>query len=157
MKIPTYATATLFIALASSSTAYAADVDQTELMNAAVTLGHGYDSSYAAKNPDAMAALYATDGVLVSPSGPLVRGQKALHDYYVDRFKSGAQGHKITVKEVHVTGSGGYSIADFSVNVPGKNGTLHKESGSLVAIYQHDANGWHLSLVEPSVPAGKHT
>ncbi|WP_226503630.1 MULTISPECIES: DUF4440 domain-containing protein [Pseudomonas] len=157
MKIPTCVSAALFTALAASSSAYAADADQTELMNAAVSLGHSYDSNYAAKNPDAMASLYASDGVLVSPSGPLVRGQKALHDYYVDRFKSGAQGHQITIKEVHVTGAGGYSIADFSVNVPGKNGTLHKESGSLVAIYQHDDNGWHLSLVEPSVAAGKHS
>lgn len=128
--------------------------DTAALQAAAVDLGHRYDASYAAKDPDAMAALYATDGLLVSPSGPVVRGRAALHDYYVKRFASGAEGHAIAVKEVHVKGDGGYSVSTFSVNVPGKNGKLHKEQGSLVAIYQHDADGWHLSLVEPSVPAG---
>jgi len=140
-----------------STSAFAADSDQTELMAAAVELGHQYDANYAAKNPDAMAALYAKDGILVSPSGPVVKGRNALHDYYVKRFASGAQDHVIIVKEVHVKGNGGYAVAEFSVNLPGKAGVLHIERGNLVAIYQHDPDGWHLSLVEPSVPASKHS
>jgi uncharacterized protein (TIGR02246 family) len=157
MKIPTcIAAASLFTAILASTSAFAADANEAELNAAAVDLGHRYDASYAAKDPSAMAALYATDGVLVSPSGPIVRGRTELHDYYVKRFASGAQGHAITVKEVHVKGDGGYGIADFSVTVPDKKGALHKESGKIVAIYQHDADGWHLSLVQPSVPAGKH-
>lgn len=141
--------------LGSAVPVFAANGTPTDadLQAAAVDLGHRYDASYAAKDPAAMAALYAADGLLVSPSGPVVRGRTALHDYYVKRFASGATGHAIAVKEVHVKGDGGYSVSTFSVNVPGKNGTLHTEQGSLVAIYQHDADGWHLSLVEPSVPA----
>jgi len=157
MKISNCVAATFLTAAIGSSPAFAADGNQAELMAVAVDLGHQYDSNYAAKNPDGMAALYATDGILVSPSGPVVRGRSALHDYYVKRFASGATAHAITIKEVHVKGDGGYAVADFSVNVPGKEGKLHMESGSLVAIYQHDSDGWHLSLVEPSVPAGKHS
>lgn len=157
MKTPLSITALLLTAAMASTSAFAAAPDQHELQSAAIDLGHRYDSNYAAKNPDGMAALYATDGILVSPSGPVVRGRSALHDYYVKRFASGATGHKITVKEVHIKGDGGYAVADFSVNVPDKDGKLHEESGSLVAIYQHDADGWHLSLVEPSVPAGTHS
>lgn len=157
MKIQTAIAAALFTASLASTSAFAADASQTDLMAAAVDLGHRYDANYAAKSPDGMAALYDTDGVLVSPAGPVVRGRAQLHDYYVKRFASGAQGHVITVKEVHVKGDGGYAIADFSVDVPGKSGALHKEHGSLVAIYQHDSDGWHLSLVEPSVAAGKHS
>lgn len=154
MKLPAYVAMTGVLLFASPAVFASGGVPgKAELQAAATDLGHRYDASYAAKDPSAMAALYATDGVLVSPSGPVVRGRTALHDYYVKRFASGAQGHAITVNEAHVKGNGGYSIATFSVNVPGKNGELHKESGSLVAIYQHDADGWHLSLVEPSVPA----
>lgn len=161
MKRPaTFALAGLLAAGLSATfavPAFAADAtaNDADLRAAAIDLGHRYDASYAAKDPDGMAALYATDGLLVSPSGPVIRGRTALHDYYVKRFASGAQGHAISVKEVHVKGDGGYSVSSFSVNVPGKNGQLHKENGNLVAIYQHDADGWHLSLVEPSVPAGK--
>jgi uncharacterized protein (TIGR02246 family) len=132
--------------------AFAASVTDAELMQAATELGHQYDSHYAAKDPDGMASVYAADGVLVSPAGPIVRGRAALHDYYVKRFASGARGHAIKVLEVHVQGDGGYGVNSFSVNVPGPDGSLHEEHGTIVAVYRHDPDGWHMALVGPSVP-----
>ena len=46
-------------------------------MQAAETLGKGYDDNYNAKNAAGMAALYASDGVLVSP-GPVIHGTDNL-------------------------------------------------------------------------------
>lgn len=135
-----------------SGPAFAAGVTEAELMQAATELGHQYDSHYAAKDPDGMASVYAADGVLVSPAGPIVRGRTALRDYYVKRFASGARGHAIKVLEVHVQGDGGYGINSFSVNVPGPDGSLHEEHGTIVAVYRHDPDGWHMGLVGPSVP-----
>jgi uncharacterized protein (TIGR02246 family) len=144
----------LFTALfgIANSHAFAASVTDAELMQAATELGHQYDSHYAAKDPDGMASVYAADGVLVSPAGPIVRGRAALHDYYVKRFASGARGHAIKVLEVHVQGDGGYGVNSFSVNVPGPDGSLHEEHGTIVAVYRHDPDGWHMALVGPSVP-----
>jgi uncharacterized protein (TIGR02246 family) len=131
--------------------AFAATVTETELMKAATSLGHQYDSNYAAKNPEGMAALFEKDGVLVSPAGPAVRGHQDLVDYYKKRFASGATGHHIVVGEVHVQGDGGYSVASFSVNAPKADGQSDEEKGSIVAVYQRDSNGWHMRLLEPSV------
>jgi uncharacterized protein (TIGR02246 family) len=149
-----FATA-LFALLTGAAPLSAAGITQAELTQAAADLGHRYDSNYAAKDPAAMAALYASDGILVSPSGPIVRGRDALKAYYVKRFASGAQGHAIKVEEVHVQGDGGYSLISFSVTVPNTAGVLHEEHGSIVAIYGRDPDGWHLRLVEPSVPPVK--
>ncbi len=140
---------------AGSAPALAADVTETELMQAATELARQYDANYAAKNPAAMAALYATDGVLVSPSGPIVRGRDALVDYYTKRFASGAHGHAIKVLEVHIQGDGGYGLAQFQVTVPEAGGGFREEHGSIVAVYRHDPDGWHMRLVEPSVPPAK--
>lgn len=132
--------------------AFAANTTQDALMKAAVDLGHRYDSNYAAKNPEGMASLFEKDGLLVSPAGPAIRGRAALIDYYKKRFASGATGHHIDVREVHVQGNGGYSVAAFSVNVTKSSGQSGEEKGSIVAVYQRDPDGWHLRLVEPSVP-----
>jgi uncharacterized protein (TIGR02246 family) len=151
----TLATLTMFAALLVGVTAVpsrAADVTEAELMQAAIELGRQYDANYADKNPDGMAALYASDGVLVSPSGPIVRGREALRAYYVKRFASGARAHAIKVVEVHVQGKGGYGVAQFSVSVPSVNGDFHEIHGTIVVIYQRDPDGWHMRLVEPSVP-----
>lgn len=132
--------------------AFAAGPTEADLMQAATELGHQYDTHYAAKDPDGMASVYASDGELISPAGPIVRGRAALKDYYVKRFSSGAHGHAIKVQEVHVQGDGGYGISQFSVTVPGPNGSSHEEHGTIVAVYHHDPDGWHMALVAPNVP-----
>lgn len=137
---------------AVSLTASATEVTEAELMQAATALARQYDAHYAAKDPAAMATLYATDGVLVSPAGPIIRGREALTAYYTKRFASGAKGHAIKVLEVHVQGNGGYGLAEFSVTAPKTNGEVREEHGRIVSVYQHDPDGWHLRLVIPSVP-----
>jgi uncharacterized protein (TIGR02246 family) len=136
---------------AAAAPGLAADVTESELMQAATELGRQYDANYNDKNPAAMAALYTSDGVLLSPSGSIVRGREALTTYYAERFASGARGHAIKVVEVHVQGNGGYGIAQFSVMAPRANGDLHEVDGRIVAVYQHDPDGWHTRLVEASV------
>ena len=137
---------------AGSLTASATDVTEAGLMQASTTLARQYDAYYAAKDPAGMAALYATDGVLVSPAGPIIRGREALAAYYTKRFASGAKGHAIKVLEVHVQGNGGYGLAEFSVTAPKPSGEVRQEQGRIVSVYQHDPDGWHLRLVIPSVP-----
>ncbi len=145
------------LAFGAAGAAQAAAVTEAELLRAATDLGHRYDARYAAKDAMGMAALYAPDGVLVSPGGAIIRGRDALKAYYVKRFASGAYGHAIKVVEVHVQGDGGYGIAEFSVNAPRANGQVRQERGHLVSVYRHDPDGWHLQLVVPSLPesAGK--
>jgi uncharacterized protein (TIGR02246 family) len=132
----------------------AADVTEQELMRAAVDLGQRYDANYNDKNPAGMAALYAADGMLLSPAGSVVRGRDALKAYYTERFAAGARGHAIKVVEVHVQGDGGYGIAQFSVSAPQASGGLHAVSGRIVTVYQRDPDGWHMRLVDPTVAPG---
>jgi uncharacterized protein (TIGR02246 family) len=142
---------------AAAAPALAADVTEKELMQAATELGRQYDANYNDKDSAAMAALYSSDGVLLSPSGSIVRGREALTTYYAERFASGARGHAIKVVEVHVQGNGGYGVAQFSVMAPGANGSLHEVDGRIVAVYQRDPDGWRMRLVEANAtePASK--
>ena len=66
---------------AMAAPAPAANVTEMELMQAATALAQQYDANYAAENPAGMAALYASDGVLVAPSGSIVRARQALTTY----------------------------------------------------------------------------
>ena len=87
----------IFLVLAGTAAepVFAADSPQQNLMQAAIDLGHRYDTTYGTKNPAAMAEIYAEDGVLISPAGPIVRGRDALAAYYAKRFASGAHDHSI--------------------------------------------------------------
>jgi uncharacterized protein (TIGR02246 family) len=141
------------LAIAATSDMNASQPSLEEAQSAAAKLGQLYDSNYAAKNADAMAQLYAEDGTLVSPAGKIIKGRAALKQYYEKRFSSGAKAHHIHVIEANVQGNGGFSIADFSVDVPKGDGTFRQESGHIVAVYEKDSDGWHFRAVEPSVVA----
>jgi uncharacterized protein (TIGR02246 family) len=131
--------------------ARAAEVSQQELMQAAETLSKGYDDNYNAKDAAGMAALYASDGVLVSP-GPVIHGADNLKSYYQSRFDAGAGGHVTKIAEVHVQGDGGFGIGQFSATVPTPDGGRREIKGNLATVYQHGTDGWHLRLVAASVP-----
>ena len=146
----------LSVCAASSEAAQSPRVaveSQMSLQDAAVALGHLYDSTYAKSDAAGMVSLYAASGEMVSPGGKVINGRAALETYYRERFAAGATGHKITVLETHVIGDTGYSIASFSVSVPikGHPSEHHVDQGHIVAVYAHDPTGWHFALVQTSV------
>ncbi len=134
------------LALGAAGPAWAADVTEADLMEAATRLGHEYDVNYNAKNADAMAALYAPGGVLVSP-GPVVHGADNLKTYYQGRFTAGGREHLSKITEVHVFGDGGYGVGQFFVTVPGPAGQPKQIHGNLAMVYQHGADGWRFRMV----------
>jgi len=141
------------LACAATPDANASLPTSQEAQSAAAKLGQLYDSNYAAKNADAMAQLYAEDGVLVSPAGKIVKGRAALRQYYEQRFSSGAKQHHIHVIDAQPQGDGGFSVAEFSVEVPKGDGTFRQERGHIVAVYVKESDGWHFRAVEPSTVA----
>jgi ketosteroid isomerase-like protein len=147
--------ASLFLSPAMVTQAGAAELTQQNLQKVATDLAHQYDANYAAKNADGMTHVYASNAILVSPSGKVVRGSAELKAYYIARFASGAKDHKTTINEVHLQGDGGYGVGTFAVTVKGTDGNEHRETGNIVTVYTHSADGWHLSLVIPSAPPHK--
>jgi uncharacterized protein (TIGR02246 family) len=138
--------ALIFGAAMAMSTARADDIS-----DAAAKLAHGYDENYNRRDAAGMAALYATDGVLLSPGGKLIRGRAALEAYYKDRFASGAKDHESNVNEAHAMGDGGYGLGTFAVNVRQSDGSAKRQTGNIAYIYSHGADGWRLQAVVPSV------
>lgn len=147
--------ASLFLSPAVVAQAYAAELTQDGLQKIATDLARQYDANYAAKNADGMTHVYASNAILVSPSGKVVRGSAELKAYYIARFAAGAKDHKTTINEVHLQGDGGYGVGTFAVTVTEADGKEHREDGNIVTVYMHSADGWHLALVSPSPPLHK--
>jgi len=147
--------ASLLLSPALITQASAADLTQDALKKIATDLAHQYDANYDSKNADGMTHVYASNAILVSPSGKVVRGSAELKAYYIARFASGAKDHKTTINEVHLQGDGGYGLGTFAVTVKGTDGKEHRETGNIVAVYAHSDDGWHVALVIPSAPPHK--
>ena len=141
--------ALLAVILATSPALATPDEDVT---SAAKALAAQYDAAYAAQDAEAMGRLYTEDGILVSPSGTIYRGRGAMVDYYKKRFASGAREHHLTIIDAHYESGAGFAVCHFSVTAPNSKGEMQSVEGNLLAIYRHTPDGWHLRLVEPSVP-----
>ena len=139
----------LIAAILAASPALASPDD--DVLNAAKMLAAQYDANYAAQDAEAMAKLYTEDGILVSPSGAIIRGRGALVEYYKKRFASGARDHHLSVTDAHYESGAGFAIQHFSVQSPNAKGEIQSVEGNLLAIYRHTPDGWHLRLVEPSI------
>lgn len=142
--------AVLAALLAAAAPVQAAGLSEKELAEAATELAQKYDETYGRRDAAGMAALYAVDGTLVSPAGPLVRGRDKLKSYYEGRFATGARDHATRISEVRVLGEAGYGFGTFSVNVPEAGGKLRRISGNITDIYTRASDGWHLQAVIPS-------
>jgi uncharacterized protein (TIGR02246 family) len=116
-----------------------------DLHSAAQALAKQYDENYNAKNAAGMAALYATDGSLVTP-GSVITGHEALQKYYQARFNAGATDHHMTVKTVQVLGESGYGIGEVHVMAPFE-GKITQMRGNVVWVYEHESEGWKYRLV----------
>lgn len=152
LTLAIFLSATTLVKAATSSAQGTAPTLQ-EAQTEAAKLLQLYDSNYAARNADLMAQLYSEDGILVSPAGNVIKGRAALKEYYAKRFASGAREHHIHVLHAEAQGNGGFSIADFSVQVPTGAGGFREDTGHILAVYVKSNDGWHLRAVEPSVAA----
>jgi uncharacterized protein (TIGR02246 family) len=133
----------------------AASAGDDDIANAADKLGHSYDENYNRHDAAGMAAIYAQDGVLVSPGGAIIRGRSALQSYYQERFATGVRDHASKIAEAHAMGDGGYGLGTFSVNAPQADGSVKRLAGNIAYVYSHSADGWRLQAVVPSVPPPK--
>jgi len=113
---------------ATATPAPAEDVTEAELMQAATALAQQYDANYAAKNPAGMPRSNASDGVLVAPSGSIVRGRQALTTYYAKPLASGA-GAMRSKSSSRMSRECGYALPNSPVTVPGANGNLREQHG----------------------------
>ncbi len=139
-----------FLGLAMTAPLRAEEITDQSLMQAATELAKQYDTYYGAKDVAGMTKVYASDAILISPSGAVVRGTDGLTAYYQKRFASGAKDHATTINEVHVQGNGGYGIGHFAVTIPDGEGKTRREEGNLATVYQRKADGWHIELLVPS-------
>jgi uncharacterized protein (TIGR02246 family) len=146
------ATVTTATASIAAPGARAAEAGSPELMQAAEELGRQYDANYNSKNATGMAALYASDGILVL-GGPVIRGADNLKPYYQSRFDAGASNHATKIVEVHALGQdGAYAVGQFSVVAPTPDSGKREVKGNLGIVYRHVAEGWRLAMVTASVP-----
>ena len=120
----------LFLFLAAfSMPAAAADADQNK--RDVEKVGSAYAESFAKQDAAGIAALYATGGMLVTPTGP----HTEIAKYSEGGFKAGFNRNDITVNQVWSLGDNVLAVGDYHLTGKGQGGTPIEEMGAWSSVY----------------------
>jgi uncharacterized protein (TIGR02246 family) len=101
---------------------------------------HEYLDAYHHDDPEALARLYATDGLLLPPGRGLVRGREAIRQFWEQGMEAGFQMETLEVRAGVTTG---YAVGRYYIPADDEN---EAESGKYVITFARQADGvWRVA------------
>ncbi|WP_050577843.1 YybH family protein [Sinorhizobium meliloti] len=107
----------------------------------------GWNSAFNSGDADAVAALYATDAIVLPSTHAIVRGMREIRDFWRGLISAGVQDHRIEMIDAHSIGDISYAIGKWSASAPGEGGDAQSYEGTIVMIFRrHDDGSWRPCL-----------
>jgi len=100
-------------------------------------------SAFDARDPAAIAAIYAEDGAVMSPNSETVTGQAAIEDFWREVLASGIDLGVAKTTNLYAHGDDGYEVGTYAVTDPG--GAI--DEGKYIRIWRHGDGKWQLQYV----------
>jgi uncharacterized protein (TIGR02246 family) len=122
--------------------------------NAVRKLATDFSAAFNKHDAEAIAALFAQDGIFVPANGKIVRGRDEIKAYHQTSFEGGAKEHSAPVLEVHQLKSADavYALGTFGFAIPKKDADPVKIGGSWTAVDVKEGDQWRIKLLFASVP-----
>ena len=115
---------------------------QTDLEGLKATIDVS-QSAFEARDPVAIAAIYAEDGAVMSPNSETVAGQAAIEDFWREVLASGIDLGVAKTTNLYAHGDVGYEVGTYAVTDP--DGAI--DEGKYVRIWRHGDGKWRLQHV----------
>jgi len=115
---------------------------QTDLEGLKATIDVS-QSAFEARDPVAIAAIYAEDGAVMSPNSETVTGQAAIEDFWREVLASGIDLGVARTTNLYAHGDVGYEVGTYAVTDP--DGAI--DEGKYVRIWRHGDGKWQLQHV----------
>ena len=100
-------------------------------------------SAFEARDPTAIAAIYAEDGAVMSPNSETVTGQAAIEDFWMEVLASGIDLGVAKTTNLYAHGDVGYEVGTYAVT--DADGDI--DEGKYVRIWRHGDGKWQLKHV----------
>jgi len=139
----------IVIGLVLSGCSSSEDAMRTEISASKIELGQmnrDFAAALNAKDAEAAAALYTEDAVLIPPGEPLVRGRKAIEEYWRAAIESGGV-RDVSVETLDALSSGslGYETGSFVLMANGPDGEAVIDKGRYIEVLRREPDGRWLS------------
>ena len=151
-------TVALMLLLGSAPPAAAQKADpasEQALRQSVEAICREWEAAIAKQDPTAVGALFAADGIFVTPVGVL-RDRQQIKTYYEGAFKQGWNKEVVTLDEMHLAGNAAWAFGEYTLSGQGPSEMLYR-AGRWSMVFERDSNGWKIRLlianVKPPSPA----
>ena len=140
---------TLFIFIASASTACAQDAKKT-----ADDFGAKWVAAYDAGDAAALAGMFTQDGVFNAPSGAVVKGREAIEKALAGRMKAGWTKETVTTNDAGAAGNAIWAAGDYALLGSGE--VAGKQTGGRFGwVLVRDGDVWRVTMLTANVSPPK--
>ena len=147
----------LMAALCGPASAQIVETDGAVLAIARKAIDAGnaeWIAGWKAADADKMASLFDKDGKQFGPKGEVIRGHKAVHDRFSERFKANGPALDFTIAtlEVWLVDDLAWESGNFTGKVQPKGKDVISFAGKYVTIWKHQRDGSWKIWVDFGVP-----
>lgn len=105
-----------------------------------------WEALWAAKDAQALAALYAEDGMRLPPDATRTVGRDAIAAMFEDEFAAGLENLKLEATEIGHDGNRGWVVGNSTIDFP-MGDTMGTGTGNYVIVYRKEADGvWRIVI-----------
>lgn len=112
-----------------------------------IALNQQFDAAFNSKNPQAIAALYAEQAIVMpAPAGQVVRGRQAVADFFAGLIQAGVVEHALSMKEAVVSETLVTQTGNWAAAMMGEDGIKQQFGGNVQVVFQKQADGQWLAV-----------
>jgi ketosteroid isomerase-like protein len=116
-------------------------VGKVEDPSAIVGLRQAYETAYNAGDAAALAALWASDGIMMRPNAAAIEGGPAIQAFYEGQFQLGKAEVSISGDEAVMSGNWGFERGAFSLKLTMTDGSTLEDQGKFISIMTRQPDG----------------
>lgn len=112
-----------------------------------IALNQQFDAAFNSKNPQAIAALYAEQAIVMpAPAGQVVKGRQAVADFFAGLIQAGVIEHALTMNEVVVSETLVTQTGHWAAAMMAEDGVKQQFGGNVQVVFQKQPDGRWLAV-----------
>jgi len=125
---------------------HAGAVSEQTAREAADTAARQFETAYNAGNPSGIAALFAKDGVYLTPGGTMLTDPQEIEKAVAARIKAGWTKETVKAINAHPAGDAVWCIGEYAIAGTGAN-SGKQIGGNYAAVLTREGGEWRMNML----------